>query len=143
MGTIWGCKSNWIANLLNERKQKWNFNKKDIKIGATTYGPDATDSKKNSEDSKYVGTKHPLGFSVLGMIVHPLTDESTNGLSAAGLLKLDRTFGLTLKANEISSVPEIFFDFKNRLSKFYCGCICWLFVKVYVTISIFNLIRSM
>ena len=101
--------------------------KKDIKLGATTYGPDAIESKKLSEDSKYVGTKHPFGFSVLGMIVHPLTDNKDNGLSATGVLKLDRTFGLTLKSNEISSVPEIFFDFKNRfLSNLTCGCICMI-----------------
>ena len=35
----------------------------DIKIGARTYGPDANDKKIRQEDSKYLGTKKPLGKS--------------------------------------------------------------------------------
>ena len=81
-----------------------------MKIGAKTYGPDATELKKAREDSKYVGTKPVFGFSVLGMIVHSLNPES--GLDR---IKLDRSFGLNLKSDEVESVPEIFFDFKIRL----------------------------
>ena len=33
----------------------------DVKIGAKTYGPDATCAKKQQEDAKYLGTKKPLG----------------------------------------------------------------------------------
>jgi hypothetical protein len=33
----------------------------DIKIGARTYGPDASPAKQRQEDSKYLGTKKPLG----------------------------------------------------------------------------------
>ena len=42
----------------------------DIKIGARTYGPDATELKIRQEDSKYLGTKKTLGFSVLGIITY-------------------------------------------------------------------------
>ncbi len=34
----------------------------DIKIGARTYGPDASPAKVRQEDSKYLGTKKPLGM---------------------------------------------------------------------------------
>ena len=34
----------------------------DIKIGAQTYGPDASPAKQRQEDSKYLGTKKPLGI---------------------------------------------------------------------------------
>ena len=81
----------------------------DLKIGAKTYGPDASESKRLSEDSKYVGTKQPFGFSVLGMIVHTLSQDPT-----VSLQKLDRSFGLNLKSDDVYLVPEIFFDMKNR-----------------------------
>jgi hypothetical protein len=42
------------------------------------------------------------------MIVHPLTETASK-------IQLDRSFGLSLKSDEVSKVPEIFFDFKNRL----------------------------
>lgn len=44
----------------------------DVKIGRKTFGPDATEKKMTQEMSKYVGTKVPFGFSILGMIVHSL-----------------------------------------------------------------------
>jgi 1D-myo-inositol-tetrakisphosphate 5-kinase/inositol-polyphosphate multikinase len=34
----------------------------DIKIGARTYGPDASPAKVRQEDAKYLGTKKPLGM---------------------------------------------------------------------------------
>lgn len=76
----------------------------DIKIGSQTWGPDASDAKIAIESAKYKGTKGPLGFSILGMIVHPL-DPSL------GLQKYDKSLGKDLKATEVQTVPEIFFSF--------------------------------
>ena len=42
----------------------------DVKIGKKTWGPDASQAKILQESAKYVGTKGPFGYSVLGMIVH-------------------------------------------------------------------------
>ena len=44
----------------------------DVKVGTQTWGPDATEAKIAQESAKYVGTKGPFGFSILGMIVHAL-----------------------------------------------------------------------
>jgi hypothetical protein len=82
----------------------------DIKIGSITYGPDASEQKRIQQDSKYVGTKKTFGFSVQGMRVHPLKENSKTEL-----IKLDKNFGETLKSDEISKVPRIFFDMNNRL----------------------------
>ena len=42
----------------------------DIKIGKITYGPDASQEKKDRESKSYAGTKLPYGYSVCGIIVH-------------------------------------------------------------------------
>merc|ERR1711872_1212792 len=42
----------------------------DVKIGARTYGPDASEKKRVQQDASYAGTKKPFGFSVPGMSVH-------------------------------------------------------------------------
>merc|ERR1712088_390494 len=42
----------------------------DIKIGAKTYGPNASAEKAAKQDASYAGTKKPFGFSVLGMSVY-------------------------------------------------------------------------
>ena len=42
----------------------------DVKIGATTYGLDASDKKKAQQDASYAGTKQPFEFSVPGLIVY-------------------------------------------------------------------------
>lgn len=79
----------------------------DVKIGARTYGPDASESKMAQEDSKYVGTKRPFGYSVTGMIVHSLKESGK-------LIKYDRSFGKDLKSEEVALIPETFFDVKSR-----------------------------
>jgi len=60
----------------------------DVKIGARTYGPDASESKKKQEDAKYQGTKVPFGFSVLGIISH----------NKEGVKRLNKAFGRSLPA---------------------------------------------
>jgi 1D-myo-inositol-tetrakisphosphate 5-kinase/inositol-polyphosphate multikinase len=79
----------------------------DIKIGAKTYGPDASESKMAQEDAKYVGTKMPFGYSVTGLIVHSLSDDGI-------VRKFDKNFGKNLKSEDVLSIPEVFFDLKNR-----------------------------
>lgn len=77
----------------------------DIKIGSQTWGPDASEAKIASESAKYKGTKGPLGFSILGMIVHPLDPSLTCPQ------KFDKSFGKDLKTHQVQKVPEIFFAF--------------------------------
>ena len=80
----------------------------DIKMGAKTYGPDASESKQAQEDAKYVGTKMPFGYSVTGLIVHSLSDGDKT------VTKYDKNFGKNLRSEEIGRIPETFFDLKNR-----------------------------
>jgi hypothetical protein len=75
----------------------------DIKIGGVTYGPDASEKKRNHEDSKYAGTKKPLGFSVLGIIVN-----RRDGSGEAK--KYDRNYGKNLKTEDAPDAARIFFD---------------------------------
>jgi len=69
----------------------------DIKIGAKTYGPDAPEDKKLKEDAKYIGTKFPLGFSVLGIIVH-------SAKSSTCVKRWTKTFGRTLTETNLDEV---------------------------------------
>jgi len=71
-----------------------------------TYGPDASSSKILQEDSKYLGTKHPFGFSVLGLIVHSI-DEGGQ------IIKYDKSFGMSLDSTNITDVLNIFFDARD------------------------------
>jgi len=66
----------------------------DVKIGARTYGPDASEAKKSQEDAKYQGTKVPFGFSVLGIISH----------NKEGVKRLNKAFGRSLCAKNIQEV---------------------------------------
>merc|ERR550517_1573035 len=65
----------------------------DVKIGARTFGPDASEAKKSQEDAKYQGTKVPFGFSVLGIISHN-----------EGVKRLNKAFGRSLCAKNIHEV---------------------------------------
>ncbi|QQP31711.1 Kinase [Caligus rogercresseyi] len=77
----------------------------DIKIGQRTYGPDASPSKIQAENSKYVGTKDPFGLSFVSMFVHPLS-----GAQGSSPVIYDRNFGRRLKTEDVLEVPRIFFD---------------------------------
>ena len=41
----------------------------DVKIGARTYGPDATEAKMKQEDAKYLGTKVVVFFENHGIFM--------------------------------------------------------------------------
>jgi len=71
----------------------------DIKIGATTYGPDAGEEKKRREDSSYLGTKKPLGYSVLGIFSQ--TQECER-------IRMDRSFGMNLSTDRVMETLRIF-----------------------------------
>lgn len=76
----------------------------DVKIGRRTWGPDATVKKRKQEDGKYAGTKGPFGFSVLGLIVHSIRSKSDRWT------RQNKSFGKTLKTQDVKKVPRIFFD---------------------------------
>lgn len=80
----------------------------DIKIGSRTWDPDASATKRAQEDSKYVGTKGPFGFSVLGMIVHSLNTQHKEATGTAHVY--DKSFGKCLKTEDVGQVTEMFFD---------------------------------
>lgn len=70
----------------------------DIKIGARTYGPDASDDKMLKEDAKYQGTKIPFGFSVLGII----------GQTPGGVRRQHKAFGRQLGRENMHQVLDHF-----------------------------------
>jgi len=78
----------------------------DIKIGAKTYGPDASESKRVQEDAKYQGTKVPFGFSVLGIISH----------SDAGVVRKRKAFGRSLSKDNLHEVLDSFIRLKSEMS---------------------------
>lgn len=79
----------------------------DIKIGARTWGLDANDKKIQTEEASYPGTKKPFGFSILGLILHPIRGTSDE------MTKYDKKLGKALKTEEIQTMPKLFFDFDN------------------------------
>jgi len=78
----------------------------DVKIGARTYGPDATEAKMKQEDAKYLGTKVPLGFSVLGIISH----------NEEGVKRVNKAFGRNLGVGNIHEVLDHFIRLEPHLS---------------------------
>jgi len=79
----------------------------DIKIGAKTYGPDASEAKKTQEDSKYKGTKVPFGFSVLGIISH----------SNTGFKRFRKSFGRSLCEANLHEVLDNFIRLEPRMAR--------------------------
>merc|ERR1719189_1499236 len=81
----------------------------DIKIGSRTWGPDASAKKQAQENAKYAGTKHPFGFSILGLIVHSLDSKGRKSPDGCHGKKYNKSFGKNLKSEDVHTVPEIFF----------------------------------
>ena len=65
---IFHCSYNFLTENLTSGMSKPCV--MDIKIGKITYGPDASQEKKDRESKSYAGTKLPYGYSVCGIIVH-------------------------------------------------------------------------
>ena len=81
----------------------------DVKIGAKTWGPDASEKKIAQESAKYTGTKSPFGFSILGMIVHSLDAQGQNKVQ-----KFDKSFGKSLRTEDVDQVPKLFFNHEQN-----------------------------
>ena len=75
----------------------------DVKIGAKTWGPDATQKKITQESAKYTGTKIPFGFSITGMLVHSFQDPEK-------FKKFDKNFGKNLKTADVDQVSKLFLN---------------------------------
>lgn len=82
----------------------------DIKVGAKTYGPDASAEKKEKSDAAYAGTKKPFGFSVLGMSVYM-------GQHKDDFKVLNKEFGKDLTKDNIDDFLQTYFDGKNKTDK--------------------------
>lgn len=78
----------------------------DIKVGEKTYGPDASEKKKASADSSYMGTKKPFGFSVLGMSVY-------QGKNKEEFLVKSKDYGKALNKDSINDFVKEYFDKEN------------------------------
>jgi len=78
----------------------------DIKVGAKTYGPDATEKKKANADASYAGTKVPFGFSVLGMSVY-------QGKNKEEFVVKSKDYGKALVKDSINDFVSLYFDKEN------------------------------
>jgi len=79
----------------------------DVKIGARTYGPDASEKKRAQQDASYAGTKKPFGFSVPGMSVHMGQEKET-------VLMKGKEYGRTLNQDNIHELLEMYLDVNNE-----------------------------
>jgi 1D-myo-inositol-tetrakisphosphate 5-kinase/inositol-polyphosphate multikinase len=79
----------------------------DVKIGAKTYGPDASEKKKATQDASYAGTKQPFGFSVPGMSVHV-------GEEKEKVIMKGKEYGRTLNVDNIHELLEMYLDMNNE-----------------------------
>jgi len=88
-----------------------NFSKAcimDVKIGAKTYGPDATPEKMAQQDKSYKGTKVPFGFSVPGLNVF-------SGENKDEVIMKGKDYGKTLTENNIDQLLEMYLDVKSNI----------------------------
>lgn len=75
----------------------------DVKIGAKTYGPDASPEKIAKQDASYAGTKKPFGFSVLGMSVY-------QGEGKKEFKVMAKDYGKGLNKDNIGDFINLYFD---------------------------------
>ena len=92
----------------------------DVKVGAKTYGPDASQEKREKSDAAYKGTKIPFGFSVLGMSVY-MGDKKEE------FKVLNKEFGKQLTKDNINDFLQIYFDEETQTEK--TGQIIRIFIK--------------
>ena len=79
----------------------------DVKVGARTYGPDASEKKKAQQDASYVGTKHTFGFSVPGLSVF-------SGQDKEDVIVKGKEYGRSLTADNIHQLFELYLDIDNH-----------------------------
>lgn len=104
----------------------------DIKIGAQTWSPDASETKINHERAKYKGTKIPLGLCLTGTHYY---DVRTNDKC-----KLTRDFGKTLVPSTLQTAFEVFFNKNN--SNLYHNLVNKAISKLRNIESVFNVQRA-
>jgi len=75
----------------------------DIKIGARTWGPDASETKRKQQDASYAATKTAFGFSVPGLSVH--RGENKDCVVVKG-----KDYGKSLTQETISDMLELYLD---------------------------------
>ena len=81
----------------------------DIKIGSQTWDPEASESKISKEESQYLGTRIPFGFSIMGMLVHAYDADDQISVK-----NYDTSFGKELKQDQTQQVAEIFFNHEQK-----------------------------
>jgi hypothetical protein len=74
----------------------------DIKIGAQTWDPSATEEKILHEKSKYIGTKQPLGLSLTGMQYFDACKKLD--------IRMEKDFGKTLTEISFKETLETFLN---------------------------------
>ena len=79
----------------------------DIKIGARTWGPDASESKRKQQDASYAATKTAFGFCVPGLSVH--RGENKDSVVVKG-----KDYGKSLNKENISDMLELYLDISTN-----------------------------
>jgi 1D-myo-inositol-tetrakisphosphate 5-kinase/inositol-polyphosphate multikinase len=78
----------------------------DVKIGVKTYGPDASQSKMDKQNSYYKGTRDPFGFCVLGL-------SSFHGDEKDEPIVKDKKYGEFLNQENIEDFLHNYLDFNT------------------------------
>lgn len=92
----------------------------DVKVGAKTYGPDASKEKIAKQDASYSGTKKPFGFSVLGMSLYAGEDKETFKI-------LSKDYGKSLNETNIHDFLVNYLDSESNLVA--AKAVCSIFLE--------------
>ena len=79
----------------------------DIKIGARTWGPDASEAKRKQQDASYAATKTAFGFSVPGL-------SSFKGENKDQAVSKAKDYGKQLTAENIHEMLELYLDISTN-----------------------------
>jgi len=79
----------------------------DIKIGARTWGPDASEAKRKQQDASYAATKTAFGFSVPGL-------SSFKGENKDCTVSKAKDYGKQLNAENIHEMLELYLDISTN-----------------------------
>lgn len=79
----------------------------DIKIGARTWGPDASEAKRKQQDASYAATKTAFGFSVPGL-------SSFKGENKDCTVSKAKDYGKQLTAENIHEMLELYLDISTN-----------------------------
>lgn len=85
----------------------------DVKIGRRVYGPDASKEKRAKLDGKNLGTRHPLGYSISGILAHSLKPEDEGIIDIPGKEYSKNGFGKKLTTYTVWRALEAFYDLQR------------------------------